>query len=244
MPHSLTERQKEVLLFIRKHIFENESSPRLEEIADYFGVKPPTAHKYLAALQKKGYLIARRTSSSGFYIRILERAGEAESITEINITGWVDSYGELLDFPSEIGHFATTLIGAKPENLFALVAMENLPEANILINDFIIFDMDKEPQPGDIIIGPIGSRLFLTQIDSRTFDERTPALVMKQDYPIPEALLPTDRQHHFHWHTLAYTEETDNYFMNIADEERFQIKPIPREFIPATALRLIRALSY
>ena len=34
LPHSLTSRQKEYLEFIRNYIKENESSPRLEEIAD------------------------------------------------------------------------------------------------------------------------------------------------------------------------------------------------------------------
>ncbi len=45
MPHSLTDRQREYLEFIREFIKENESSPRLEEIAKHFGVSSPTAHK-------------------------------------------------------------------------------------------------------------------------------------------------------------------------------------------------------
>lgn len=200
MPHALTERQKEVLAFIRSYIAENEGSPRLEEIANYFGVKAPTAHKYIDALKKKGFVIAGRTSSSGFFIRIIERAGSAEAVTEVAIRGWFDSYGELLDFPSEIGHFPTMLIGAKQEDLFTLAAQADIPQASILMHDFIIFDTDKVPQPGDICIGPIGSRLFLTQINSRSFDERTPALVMKQDYQLPEELLPKDRKLRFHWH--------------------------------------------
>ena len=56
MPHALTKRQKEYLEFIRNYIRENESSPRLEEIAEHFGVKAPTAHKILQSLQSKGYL--------------------------------------------------------------------------------------------------------------------------------------------------------------------------------------------
>jgi hypothetical protein len=67
---------------------------------------------------------------------------------------------------------------------------------------------------------------------------------MKQDYQLPEDLLPKDSQHRFHWHPLAYNEDSYDYFMGIADEERFQLKPIPREFIVATALRLIRALAF
>ena len=69
MPHSLTERQKECLEYIRGYIAENESSPRLEEIAAYLGVKLPTAHKLLEALQSKGYLYFHRDKASGFFIR-------------------------------------------------------------------------------------------------------------------------------------------------------------------------------
>ena len=40
MPHALTPRQKEYLEFIREYVKENESSPRLEEIADYIDKYP------------------------------------------------------------------------------------------------------------------------------------------------------------------------------------------------------------
>ena len=119
-----------------------------------------------------------------------------------------------------------------------------MPQVNILMHYFIIFDMKKEPQPGDISMGPICSQLFLIQIYSRTFDERPPALVMKHDYHGPEELLSKDHQHRFHWHPPAYAEETHYYFMQIADEERFQIKPLLRDFIAASAFRPIRSLSF
>ena len=53
LPHALTPRQHEYLEFIRGYIKQNESSPRLEEIAEHFGVKSPTAHKTLKALFAK-----------------------------------------------------------------------------------------------------------------------------------------------------------------------------------------------
>ena len=56
MPHALTDRQREYLEFVRDYVERYESSPRLDEIADHFGVKAPTAHKMLKALQSKGFL--------------------------------------------------------------------------------------------------------------------------------------------------------------------------------------------
>ena len=39
MPHALTALQKEYLDFIRDYVTRNESSPRLDEIAEHFQVK-------------------------------------------------------------------------------------------------------------------------------------------------------------------------------------------------------------
>lgn len=64
MPHALKHRQREYLDFLRQFIQENEDSPRLDEIDAHFGIKSPTAHKTLEALQRKGYLYFGRDSVS------------------------------------------------------------------------------------------------------------------------------------------------------------------------------------
>ncbi|MDK1029067.1 MAG: hypothetical protein QGD96_07030, partial [Anaerolineae bacterium] len=125
MPHALTNRQREYLEFIREYVKEKESSPRLEEVAERFGVKSPTAHKTLKAIMRAGYIIAGRSSTSGYFIRLIERAGSAETVIEIPIAGNVDRYGEIFDFPENHGHFATLLIGANPGQVFALAAQDD-----------------------------------------------------------------------------------------------------------------------
>ena len=245
MPPSLTVRQREVLDFIRRYVADNESSPRLEEIADHFGVTAPTAHNYLKTLQSKGYLYFGRTSTHGFFIRLVERAGSAESIIEIGLAGKFDRYGRLFDFPSRIGHFASVLAGAQPENVFALVAIEDLPQASILANDFIIFDQGKKPQPGDICIAAFGEELLLIRVHSRTFDRELHSMVMVQQYQIPEEQFEDERGHMLIWHPLAYDDETRDYFDTFKIEGlELPVKPLPPEFVVATALRLIRALAF
>jgi SOS-response transcriptional repressor LexA len=244
MPHALTDRQREYLEFIRNYIAQYESSPRLEEIADHFGVKAPTAHKMLETLQSKGYLYFGRDSVSGFFIRLIERAGSAETVIEIAVAGKVDVYGEVHDFPVELGHFATVLPGSEPGDVFALVATEDIPQASMLAQDFIIFDMGKQPQPGDISIAPIGDRLFLIEITSKTFDKDTPSLEMAQEYPIPEELTKEELGQKLNWYPLAHDEDTDAYFLQIVEEQEMPIGPIPPDWVVATALRLIRALAF
>jgi len=42
-------------------------------------------------------------------------------MVEIALAAKIDGYGELYDFPEEIGHFASILIGSKPDEVFAWV---------------------------------------------------------------------------------------------------------------------------
>lgn len=244
MPYALTERQKEYLEFIREYVSKNEGSPRLEEIANHFGVTLPTAHKVLEALQKKGYLYFGRSKIAGFFIRLIERAGSSELVTEVPLVGKLDQFGEVTDFPKMLGHFASIVPGAEPEDIFALVLIEDIQAANMQANDFIIFDMGKKPQPGDICIGPIGDRLFLLSIPSKTFDKETPSILNALNYPIPDNLSNPELGQELHWYPLAYDESTNDYFLQVTEEQKWPLIPIKPDWILATALRLVRALAY
>ena len=244
MPHSLTSRQQEYLEFVRAYIQANESSPRLEEISNHFQVKSPTAHKILETLQSKGYLYFGRDPNSGFFIRLIERAGSAEVVVEVPITGRIGAYGEVYDFPQNLGHFASVFIGATPGNVMALAVTKDIPQASIMAGDLIILDLKKKLQPGDICIGPIGERFFLLKIASKTLDKEFLSYVSAEWYPIPEKLTDPDREQLLNWYPLAYDDETHDWFTKVAKEQDWPIAPIKHEFILATALRLTRALAF
>lgn len=243
MPHALTKRQGEYLAFIRSFIRANESSPRLEQIAEYFGVKPPTAHKMLEVLQRKGYLYFGRDSLSGFFIRLIDRAGSAETVTEIVIAGKLNKYGEVIEFPQKHGHFASLIVGSRPEELFGVVAVEEIPNCGILMGDLIIFDYGKKPKQNEVALIAIGERWLLIRVVSKTFDKLIRSDVMASDYPIPEELSNTEREQLLNWHPLAYDESTENYFLELAEVEEIRRGPIPSEVVAATAIRLSRQLA-
>lgn len=244
MPHALSDRQKEVLGFIKNYIRENESSPRLDEISNHFGIKPPTTHKILEALQSKGYLYFSRDQVSGFFIRLIERAGSSERMVEIPITGRIDRYGEIYDFPKELGHFASVVVGSNPTDLFALFTTAEIPLANICSQDILIFDISKKPQSGDVCLMYFGERLFLIRIASKTYDENLHSLLLAQLYPIPSELEYPDFKQKLNWVPLAYSEETSDYFLTVACEQNWEIRPISPDLILATALRLVRQLAF
>lgn len=244
MPHALTDRQRDYLNFIKSYIAQNELSPRLEEVAENFGVKLPTAHKTLEALQRKGFLIFDRTSTSGFFIRLIERAGAQEIVTSVPLMGKVNQLGEVYGFPEPLGEFPAVLPGVKPEEVFALVLTEDIPQVNMEKNDFIIFDAGKKPQPGDICICILRERYFLMRITRKTFDDHFLSYEGSQDYPFPEELSDPERDQRFHYEPLAYTEENEEVFLKILDDEGISYFPLPEFFVQATALRLTRALTY
>jgi SOS-response transcriptional repressor LexA len=247
MPHALTSRQREYLEFIRQYVKKNESSPRLEEVAEYFGVKSPTAHKTLKALMKAGYLYFGRSKTSGFFIRLIERAGSTEIVIEIPIAGKVDQYGELSEFPENHGHFATLLTGATPGEVFSLWVTEDIPEAGILAGDLLICDYSKRPQPGDVAVFPFdmkAERLFLCKIYSLTMDKDMENFEVANAYPIPEELLDKELGQEFNWLPLALTDENEAHFDQIFDEAGMAMHPFSADLAVATVLRLTRNLAF
>jgi SOS-response transcriptional repressor LexA len=243
VPYALTKRQREYLDFIRAHIAENEFSPSLKEIAEHFGVTPPTAHKMLAALSRKNCIAFGRTSYSGFFIRVIERAGSPEIVLTVPVVGHINRYGEIVDFPRKHGQFGTVLQGADPTKVCGMILREDIPEAHMLAHDTIIFDIDKKPQPGDVCVVPMGNRYFLALIAGKTLDIDTPSLELLQNYPIPEDLTKEELRQWIAWTPLAFSEETEAFFEQVCAEEEWPYILIPPELVIVTALRMSRHLS-
>lgn len=244
MPHALSALQRQYLEFIREYIKVNESSPRLDEIAAHFGVKSPTAHKALEALHNKGYIYFARDKFSGFFIRLIERAGSAEIMIEVPIVGKVNKLGEVYDFPELHGHFASVLAGANPEKIFALALTDDIPQASMLSQDLLICDFSKKAQPGDICLFPFGKRWVLIRVQSKTYDKNTWAFELRQDFPIPANLTKEGLEQWLNWHPLVYGEDTHDFFEQLAEEEAIPRTPIPSDWILAVVLRLTRHLAF
>jgi SOS-response transcriptional repressor LexA len=246
MPHALTERQKEYLAFLKEYIRQNEFTPKLEEIAAHFGVKSPTAHKTLKALELKGYLITRRTPDAGYFIRLAERSGGIEKLIDLQIIGKVNRYGVVSSFPRKHGSYPICLIGVDEMEVFGLRLTENIPQANLLEGDLLICDYGKRPLPGDIALIPLGLQargFFLVMMHSLTHDRDMPNYEVSNEYPVPVDLINEELGQKLHWFPLAWSKENEDYFAKIEKKARVPSGPIPPELIAATVLRVVRSLS-
>jgi len=86
----LTDRQKEVLSFIAKHIGENSYPPSIREIAEHFGISMKGAHDHVAALRRKNCL-----EQNGRCPRTLKLTGGLEAEVERGTSGGGDSPVEI-----------------------------------------------------------------------------------------------------------------------------------------------------
>lgn len=246
MPHALTSLQKEYLEYLREYIKKNESSPRLEELAEHFGVKSPSAHKILKALMSKGYLYFGRDPISGFYIRLIERAGTSETMIEIPVAGKVNQYGEVYEFGEKHGHFPTMLMGASVGDVFALMVTENIPLASMLAGDYLVCDMHKKPQPGDIAIfalGQGGKDYTLCQVHALTLDKDLTTLEVANEYPIPEELLKKEYDQKYIWAPVSFSGTPVEFFQE-AESKGYPDLAIYHDYVMGTILRLIRNLAF
>jgi DNA-binding MarR family transcriptional regulator len=246
MPHSLTERQTEYLEYLKDYMSINEHSPTLKEIAEHFKVRPPTVHKTLRALELKGFLMSRRDSVSGFFIRLAERGGGIEKIINLMIIGKVDKDGFLNEFPGKHGNIEVCLFGVDEMEVFGIQMSEDLPQASLRAGDILICDYGKRPQATDIAVLPFGikaKKFWLCQIFSQTMDKDMPNLEVANPFPIPEELIDLNLGKKLTWEPLARDKENEKYFEKLEIKEDTFREALPPELVGATVIKIIRKLK-
>lgn len=244
MVQKLTDRQREYLDFIRNFIQENESAPRLDEIAEHLGVTSSTAHKALRTLQDKGKLFFNRDRITGFYIRAPDRINTTAPFYEVNLVGKVDRYGGIFDFPEKFGHFLTTIPGSKQEDVFAVKLWQHIPSESMQAMDIIFFDQERTPQPDQIGIIPWGKRWFLVRLYALRIDDNLPFYPLLEDEEDDWMELVKEMEGYLFWWPLAYSDKTDEYFARMAVDLKVPWRPIPIDHILAIAVRLDRPLTF
>lgn len=145
---SLTNRQREVLDFIRSKIEGRGYGPTVREIGEEFEIASPNGVMcHLKALEKKG-LITREANRS----RAIQLSPEAQTATGLPLVGSIaaGSLTEAIEeaerfefddwFPAKKGHFALRVKG------------DSMIEAAIADGDLVICRKTKNANKGDIVV--------------------------------------------------------------------------------------------
>lgn len=177
----LTQRQKEILEFIAQFTDENGFAPTVREICSHFNIAIRAVQDHIAALQKKGALIATRHRSRSF--RVLDEFKSKKSqpvLSSIPIihTGAVDDLLNPENIDGSVYKCATYI---EPEKTYFAVhsADDAFRNLGILKGDLLVVEMTENYSDGTIVVAYHGGKFLVRRFDHagekpclRTEDER------------------------------------------------------------------------
>lgn len=146
MLSQLTERQHEVLSFIRMYCEEEHTAPTMQEIADDFGFRSPNAvARHLKALENKGH-IRRRTGGRSRNIELVHGIG-------LPIIGRVAAGApiEAIENTEKVIEVPAAMFRLRPDYLLR-VRGDSMIDAGIHDNDLIAVKKQTTAKPGQVVV--------------------------------------------------------------------------------------------
>ena len=193
----LTDRQREVLGFIRTFTARHGVPPTVREIGGKFHVTPRAAFDHLRALERKGAL--QRRASAGRTSRALTIAGApASGYHVVPILGRIAAGLPLLAEENREGDLpvAASALPGGGEDVFALrVRGESMIDAHICDGDLVLVRRQDSAQPTDIVVALLGEGGEAEATVKRYFRDGE-RVVLKPEHPTmaPIVVDPRERE--------------------------------------------------
>lgn len=189
----LTDRQSEVLGFIRTFSQRHGLPPTVREVAERFRVTPRAAFDHIRALERKGALLrrvtARRTSRA---LTLADHRGSRSR--EVPVLGRIAAGAPLLAEENREGSVPIdgAWLQSKGEDLFALrVRGESMVNAHIVEGDLVLVRKQETVEPGDIVVA-----LLDNEATVKRFARQGDAIVLRAEHPTlpPIVIQPGERE--------------------------------------------------
>ncbi|MGA7613736.1 MAG: transcriptional repressor LexA [Thermoanaerobaculia bacterium] len=155
----LTERQRDILDFIREFRKKKGVAPTHREICDAFGFSSyGTVYKHLSLLEKKGLI--RRDWNQKRSVEIVED-DERPAVRELPLLGTIAA-----GFPLEVHETAETYavpdsLTGRGENFVLKVRGESMIEDGILDGDFVIIERSQIAENGQMVVAMVAGEVTL-----------------------------------------------------------------------------------
>lgn len=152
----LTNRQKDILTYIKKFSAQKKYPPSIREIAANFNLSSPaTAHVHVNKLIEKGYL--KRGEGSNHLLELLvpnEFEKESNDIVTVPLLGKVTAGNpiEAIEVPNEVISLPAYLLPKKKEIFTIKVEGDSMINAGIYDKDIVIVERTNYAKNGEIII--------------------------------------------------------------------------------------------
>lgn len=166
----LTQKQREIYVFLRDVQKNGEPAPSISEISQHFGFRSSrSARDHLKALERKGLI--RRDANKARSIRILEAVGNETWSFALPLLGSiVAGHPEYTKQHQEgIVHVDSRSLGFKPSShCYAVrVTGDSMTGKGIYEGDIVIVDGSKQPREGDIVAALIDNETTLKTLVKR-----------------------------------------------------------------------------
>lgn len=159
MPDGLTERQRQILQFIKDEIRSKGYPPSVREIGEAIGLSSSsTVHGHMSRLEEKGFI--RRDPTKPRAIEILDGSSvlPMRRTVSVPVVGRVTAGEPILAEQSIEEHFPlpADFVRADESNLFFLTVQgESMIEAGILNGDYVLVHRQQQASNGDIVVALI-----------------------------------------------------------------------------------------
>ena len=154
----LTNRQRDILNFIRSFSARHSVPPTVREIGERFKITPRAAFDHLRALERKGMLHRRQTATRTSRALVVADGGAGAGYRSVPVLGRIAAGSPLLaeeNREGELGIAPSSLPG-RADELFALrVRGDSMINAHICDGDLILVRRQDTAQPNDIVVAMI-----------------------------------------------------------------------------------------
>lgn len=164
MVQKLSERQDNILKFIRRYVAEHGYPPTIREIGRAVGISSTSVVKYnLDRLQTLGHLRRKGEVSRG--LRLAGEALSGQSVIEVPLLGYIRASAPLPaydEFSDEVVELTLDIV-REPELVYALrVQGESMRDASVHDGDLVVLRHQQTADPGDMVAAWLGPEEGLT----------------------------------------------------------------------------------
>jgi repressor LexA len=179
----MTQRQREVLGFLRVFSDTHGAPPTVREIAERFGFTPRAAFDHLRALERKGMLQRRVTDKRVSRMLVLTDRGpeRARREREIPILGKIAAGAPIfaVENREDVIPVRPEWLAAKGGDVFALrVRGDSMIQAHIADGDLVLVRKQESAAAGDIVAAMIDQEATV-----KRFATEGGAVVLKPEHP-------------------------------------------------------------
>jgi repressor LexA len=159
----VTERQRDILEFIRKFQSDRGVAPTHREICDAFGFSSyGTVYKHLSLLEKKGLI--RRDWNQKRGVEVVDEKPEApptSSVRELPLFGYIAAGRPLDVVASEETITVPERLTSRGENYVLKVRGDSMIDDGIFDGDFVIIARRERAENGEMIVAAVNGEVTL-----------------------------------------------------------------------------------